>query len=126
MRMNRWILTVWALVLALTGIVLIFIPDESMHATGIGGSDALAFKLLGAAHFGFAMLNYMARTAAIGGIYGRPISVANFAHFMIAAITLIKVSSDGEINVLRWFVTIVFSLLAVSAFYVMRSNPGKG
>ena len=38
----------------------------------------------------FAMLNWMAKGVIIGGIYSRPIVIANLAHFLIGDLELIK------------------------------------
>jgi hypothetical protein len=50
----------------------------------------MMIQVLGALLLGFAALNWMNRGARIGGIYGRPVSMANFSHFAIGAIALLK------------------------------------
>jgi len=42
--------------------------------------------------FGFAMINWTAKTSLLGWIYGRPIPIGNFAHYAIAALALLKIA----------------------------------
>jgi hypothetical protein len=67
-------------------------------------------QFLGAAYFAFAMLNWMAKGAIIGGIYNRPIAIANLSHFVIGGIALTKaVLSNHQLP-------LIFSIMAV--FYI--------
>lgn len=69
---------------------LIFAPEELLSFFG-GERSTLTVSLLqviGSALFGFAMLNWMQRYSRIGGIFGRPIVAANFAHSATAALLL--------------------------------------
>ena len=52
-------------------------------------------QTVGAAYLAFAMLNWMSRGSTIGGIYGRPLVVANVVHFTMVAILLIKWAGSG-------------------------------
>lgn len=50
--------------------------------------DVALLQLIGAALFGFAMLNWLSRYSLVGGIYSRPLVVANLAHTATAALML--------------------------------------
>ena len=51
---------------------------------------ALLIQIAGALYLAFAILNWTVRNSPIGGIYNRPVALANVVHFTIAAITLLK------------------------------------
>ena len=53
----------------------------------------LGVQAIGAAWFGLAAIDWMARGAPFGGIYGRPIALGNFAHFLILALALGKAAA---------------------------------
>jgi hypothetical protein len=89
---TRTLMTLSALFLAAAGVAITFLPQELMAHTGAQATPTavLLIQLLGACYVGLAALNWMSRGAHIGGIYGRPLSMANFFHFAIGASALIK------------------------------------
>ncbi len=91
-----------ALFLGLLGVALLFIPQELASYFQMEDSSVLALQLMGGMYFAFAMLNWMYKANTIGGIYGRPVALANFTHFFIGALTLIKIVmlSDHSISML--------------------------
>lgn len=78
---SRFILTASALVLAAYGGALLFIPEHVMAAYGVSEAAPFFAQHLGLALFGLATVNRLARTAPVGGIYGRPIVTGNLVHF---------------------------------------------
>lgn len=84
------LLTVSAAVYLLAAIALLFAADELLPlAAGTASQlDVALLQLIGAALFGFAMLNWLSRYSMLGGIYGRPLVVANLAHTATAALML--------------------------------------
>jgi hypothetical protein len=89
---TKLIMTLSAVFLGAIGISLTFLPTEISNLLGINstGTIQLAFQILGALYFSFAILNWMAKGTIVGGIYNRPVSMANFTHFAIGALALIK------------------------------------
>src|SRR5665213_2167682 len=89
---TKLIMALSAIFLALIGVSLTFLPDEIAVLTGIGTSKALLLllQILGALYFSMAMLNWMAKGSIIGGIYNRPVVMANLTHFLIVEIYLAK------------------------------------
>jgi hypothetical protein len=67
----------------------------------------------------------MAKTVLIGGIYARPLAMGNFAHFMIAAIALIKASLINSALLYLWVITVMYSIFAVLFGIVVFTNPAK-
>lgn len=105
-----------ALTIGVIGLALSFLPEEILSHYG-GESEwgrELVLQAAGAAYMGFAVMNWMARDVLIGGIYSRPLAMGNFVHFVVVAITLLKVLLDGHV---RLDVGIVFSVFAVFAIW---------
>lgn len=98
-----------------------FLPVEILTFLDPGHNRALAtvVQLLGAALIGFAMLNWMARGAPAGGIYGRPILLGNFVHVAVAGIALLKVAAAGGMPPLGVVLTAVYVGFAVAFGLVM-------
>ncbi len=124
---TKLIMTLSAAFLAAMGIAFIFLPQEIAAATnsGSGVTANLVFQALGALYFGFAMLNWMARGAIIGGIYNRPAAVANFTHFFIGALALIKaVPQSHNLPPLIWAVTFGYAVFATLFGFILFRHPG--
>ena len=107
--------------MAIAGMACLFMPAELAASLGADGNRLLLglIQLSGALYLGFAMANWMGKGLTIGGIYGRPLSIANFTHFFIGAIALLKVLPSGDIS---WpFATIlaVYMLFAVLFGYLV-------
>jgi len=64
----------------------------------------LGVQLLAAGLLGFAALNWVGRSAIYGGIYGRPIVLANFGYGIISVMTLASAVLDERLTsrVCRW------------------------
>ncbi len=113
---TRIILASSAIILAAIGIGLMFIPEETLMYLNIGASKPLLLilQLLGGLYFGFAMLNWMSQWSLIGGIYNKPVSVANFAQFFIGGLALLKeVLSNPEIPHVFWLLAAIYTVYAV-------------
>ena len=87
---SKLIMTSSAMFLGLAAIVFTFFPEEIVSILGLEGVNTIILQILGALYFGFAMVNWMGKSNVIGGIYGRPVAMGNFSHFMIAGIALLK------------------------------------
>lgn len=89
---TKLFMTASAVFLALVGIAAFFVPQEMLQYVGAPPAKAsvVFVEMLGAVYLGLAMLNWMARGNAIGGIYSRPVALGNFTHFFAAAVTMLK------------------------------------
>lgn len=99
MKRPNLLLGATAVVYLLAAVAMLFAPAEILQALG-QPTSAFAVglvQLLGSAIFGFAMLNWMSRYSAIGGIFGRPLVVANLAHSATAALLLTHQALDGQL-----------------------------
>lgn len=93
----RALLTASATFLGLAGLGLTFLPQELLlHVRQPDAHILVVFvQTIGAAYLAFAILNWMSRGATIGGIYGRPLVVANVLHFTMVAILLVRWAAAG-------------------------------
>lgn len=90
---GRWVLSSAAVVFGVLGVALLFAGAETSEALlGAPAPEPLP-ALVGSALFGFAALDWTARGSPLGGIYGRPIVVGNWVHFLAGALVLSKHSS---------------------------------
>lgn len=104
-----------AVFLLIGGIALLFGSDEilprlipSFPVTGswIG-------QLLGAGWLALAALNWTSRSALLGGIYGRPLVVANLSLYFVSAMVLLKVVVRGEISAGPTLILVPAALFAI-------------
>jgi hypothetical protein len=127
MRLNtRLIMTVGAVFLALIGIILSFLPNEVAAYFQIENTKTiqLILQIAGAQYFAMGMLNWMMRNSVIGGIYNRPVTIANFAHYLIGALALAKglLSSSGLPFV--FYILIGYYLVFVVLYaFIFNRNP---
>lgn len=123
---TKWIMITTSLLLGVSGIALTFAPDLIIGSLGVNPSQVsiILGQILGALYFGFATLNWMTKESLIGGIYNRPIAVANFTHFMIAGLALVKASiSNPQIPILLILVSGVYAVLALLFGILLFRHP---
>jgi hypothetical protein len=89
---TRLLMGLSAAFMAAAGLVLSFLPAETLVAAGQDPDPLLVvfLQVTGALYLGFAILNWSARGILIGGIYARPVGMGNFLHFAVVAATLVK------------------------------------
>ena len=122
---TKFLMTTSAIILGAIGIILTFIPQEVSRYLNLTESTPILFQILGALYFGFAVMNWMAKTVLIGGIFARPLTMGNFAHFMIATIALIKGAMNNSISHYYWILAILYLIFAVLFGIVVFTNPTK-
>ena len=115
---TKLLMTASSLVLGLAGILTLFAPENVLAMLGVSTANPLSvlIQLMGALYFSMAMMNWTAKDSAIGGIYARPVSLANFAHFFIGALLLIRYQLSNEFNLLIVLMLVVYVGFA-SLFY---------
>jgi len=112
-----------AIVLGAIGILLTFIPEEIAAFIDLPVKSALLLQFLGAAYFGFAMLNWMAKGNLIGGIYSKPVALGNYAHFFIGVFAVSKIAFKSHGLNHLWIIAIIYAIFAVSFGYISFSRP---
>ena len=99
----------------LAGAAALFAPQELLSYAGAVPVDlnVSLLQAVGAAFLGFGMLNWLSRYSLVGGIYGRPVVAANFAHAFAAAALLVKAVPRGNGSPLTWVALGIYGVLAV-------------
>jgi len=123
---TKIIMTLAAVILGTAGIALTFMPDALLNYAGMEKSETalLLMQILGALYFAFAMLNWMSKGSLIGGIYNRPVAVANMTHFLIGGLALVKVlMSNSNASYLIWTVGVIYAAFAVCFGIILFRHP---
>jgi hypothetical protein len=115
-----------AIFMAAGGVGGLFMPQELLAELGTPTSSVLPalVQLHAAILLGFAMVNWMAKGSLIGGIYNRPVLIGNVAHFMIGAITLVKLVMAGRSQVVM-VIAAAYILFAIGFGLLMFRSPVK-
>ena len=114
------------MILALIGISLIFLPNEILDYLQLSVSETLQLllQIIGSLYFALAILNWMSKGSFIGGIYNRPIAMANLTHFVIAWLALIKgVLANPSLSYVIWSIAIIYSIFAILFGIVAFKHP---
>lgn len=123
---TKLVMTSSAVLMGAAGIILTFAPDIVSASLNLGIDDPVIFlfQILGAFYFAFGMLNWMTRTSLIGGIYNRPIAVANFSHFLIAGLALVKgLMANPDLPAVLWVLGIVYIVYGLSFGLIIFRHP---
>ncbi len=110
------------------GATLLFLPQEILAFAGTPENplNVGLLQVLGSAVFGFAMLNWMTRHSRLGGIFGRPVVVANTAHAASAALLLGKLALRPPLSAPFLAVAALYALLAIGfGFYMFGRGPSN-
>ncbi|PJJ84955.1 hypothetical protein [Mucilaginibacter auburnensis] len=113
---TRLIMASSALFLSAIGIILTFAPAEVLNGleADFNKSSVLILQLHGGLYFGFAMLNWMSQWSVIGGIYNKPVSVANFSNFFVGAMALIKqLITNPLLPKAFWIFAVIYGIYAL-------------
>jgi hypothetical protein len=124
---TRYLMIASALFMGLAGLSTTFLPAEILSYVGLNSSvmPTLLIQITGALYLGFALMNWMAKTLLIGGIYSKPLCIGNFMHFTIAGLALIKGAfSHPELKIIL-VAAIAYSVFAILFGFVLFTNPTK-
>ena len=123
---TKLLMTISSLLLALAGIFALFAPDVLLTLCGAPTADPLStlIQLMGALYFSMAMMNWTAKDSAIGGIYARPVSIANFSHFLIGTLLLAKVVLSSGFNLAITLLLVVYAIFAILFYWLVFRATG--
>ena len=124
---TKLVMTLSAIIMAIIGISASFIPHEILTFIGLPTNQPLPLliQVMGAMYFAFAMLNWFAKDNLIGGIYGKPIAIGNFSHFIIASLALVKGLNNNSISSVILAITVIYLIFAIWFGYIAFGNPVK-
>lgn len=118
-------MTVYAVGLAVCGALLLFAPEDVSRFLVSESSDHALMQLLGAALLGFGATNWIARGAALGGIYGRAVVAGSQTHLTIGALLLVKRGvAVGPHHPAYWVLTVLYILGAAFFGYLTFFSSG--
>ena len=123
---TKLLMTSSALFFGIIGILLSFLPNEIAEYLSVEPTiiTILFLQILGAIYLGFGILNWTAKGTLIGGIYNKPIALGNLMHFIVGAITLVKVISNVQTHTeIIIFLTVFYVIFALLFVYVFKTNP---
>ena len=114
-----------ALFNAVIGLTCSFMPQEILSYVGINEINflTLIIQLLGALYLGFAILNWMAKSNLIGGIYSKPVALGNFLHYMVGGLALVTYFINHQDLTILLIPTIIYAVLAVLFGKVAFGSP---
>ncbi len=109
----------------LLGLGLFFAPDKLLQAAAQEPTAYLLWstQLLGAALLGLSWMNYLNKSAPIGGIYGRPLLLQNLMFAFPSFIFSFKSWQSHSEQTVFLFAAVIFGLIA--AAFTLRFF-GKG
>lgn len=128
MHMNTRLLMIFtAAFFGVLGVGSTFLPQELLVHVGARpeGLLVLLVQTLGALYLGFAILNWMARSNLIGGIYSRPVALANFFSFAIGAVSLLKALASHYAAPEVVAMALFYSVFAICFGVVIFTHPAK-
>ena len=116
-----------AAVMGVFGIAFSFFPKEILNylGTSSGVPYTILLQITGALFFVFTIMNWMAKTVLIGGIYARPLAMGNFMHFVVGGLALIKVAFNNTGSLCIWIAALLYLVFAVSFGIVAFTAPAK-
>ena len=123
---TKLLMTISSLLLAFAGIFALFAPDVLLTLFGAPTADPLStlIQLMGALYFSMAMMNWTAKDSAIGGIYARPVSIANFSQFLIGTLLLAKVVLSSGFNLAITLLLVVYAIFAILFYWLVFRATG--
>ena len=120
---TRLLMAVSAFIMGLAGTTLSFLPKETANYFGLSASNSIVLQICGALYLGFAFLNYTAKANLIGGIYSKPVAVANFVHFLVGGLALLKQAFKDTSIAYIWIPAAIYLTFAILFGYVFLFNP---
>lgn len=124
---GRIILSASAIVLFVIGAAGLFAPQEVSGALDPVTAHPLIMQIGASALLGFALLNWMSRSNRLGGIYGRPLGIANLLLFAASSLSIWKAAAHEAMPIAVIAMSAVFSALAIAfAWLIFASDPLRG
>jgi hypothetical protein len=115
--------TIAAAGFAAIGLALLFGPGETGGAL-LPGAGGPLMQMLGGAMLGFAAMNWTARGAALGGIYGRAVVISNQVHTTIGALVLLRHGVEAGGTTAYWLLAGFYVLAAIFFSYLAFFRSG--
>lgn len=114
-----------ALVILIGGLALLFASDVLLPTIAPGFPPGAAWlgQLLAAAWLGIAAMNWLQQTTTLGGIYGRPVVLANFTLYFVTATSVVRALAGGAAPRMLWLVLLPTAVLAIVYGALLLRGP---
>lgn len=114
-----------AFVLGVAGVSLLFASDVLLPSIVLGFPADAAWlgQLLSAGWLAVAFLNWVHRSAMLGGIYGRPVVLSNFTLYVISALSLVRVLQGNAAPLWLWPAFAVAAMLSMVYGVLLLRGP---
>ncbi len=112
-----------AALFAVLGLTILFLPAEIAIPAGLDPGSAVLIQLLSAGFLAMASLNWHGRSAVYGGIYGRPIILANTMFGVLLCTTLTGFLLDSSVDSRLWALAALLGLYAFGFGRLIWSPP---
>ena len=124
---TRYLMISSSIVTGFPGLVASFMPDEILRYIGVAPATipVLLVQVLGALYLGFAVMNWMAKSVLVGGIYAGPLATGNCVHFTVAALALLKSAVAHPTLIVVWGLTTLYTVFAILFILVLFMSPKK-
>jgi hypothetical protein len=115
-----------SLFLGITGLFALFAPEELLRILSLPQTNPLPIliQLMGALYLSFALMNWTAKDNIIGGVYLRPISLANFSHFFMGALSLTRYQLSNSTHIFLWGVLTMYVIFATIFMWLVFVHSG--
>lgn len=121
----RLLVTVAAGFFALGGLTLLFIPATLQSVLQPDASGGVWLSLLGAAYWGMAAANWIARHAPLGGIYGRAIVLLDFTYLFVSGLVLLRATLDRVVSWPGGLLAGLFLVVGGAFGWLLWGSPGN-
>ena len=119
---TRMLMTLSTACLGLLGIALLFFPQEAGGLIPLGPDSELSAQMAAAGFLAIAVLDWAGRGAVYGGIFGRPIVLANLMLGMVCGGSILGTLRRGGGTPSAWGLAAFFLLyVALYASLLFRS-----
>jgi predicted acyltransferase len=110
-----------AVLLCALGLTMSFLPQETAASLGLGTQSmaVLLLQVLAAAFMGMGYLNWLSKGNPMGGIYSRPLALANLLLFGAGGIALDRASLHGSVPQGIKLAAVAFTVLALGFGWLM-------
>jgi hypothetical protein len=114
-----------AVFLLVAGLAMLFASDVILpqFVSGFPAGGAWLGQLLGASWLAVGTLNWLSRAMLLGGIYGRPIVLANLSIYFIGAMVLLRTVATDMTPTAVWFVFVPLALFSVIYGWLLLRGP---
>lgn len=111
--------------LFIAGLALLFASDVILPSVipAFPADASWVGQLLGASWLAVGSLNWLSRSVLLGGIYGRPVVLANLALYFIGAMVLLRIVAADTVPIEVWFAFAPFVIFAIIYGWLLLRGP---